>query len=275
MKRFIYKDDSTLKDFTYSLRDFYTDTEAFTLVAAEDNFYIGSTLPFNNSYLDVSSANSETSNLSIAIWDGNEFVDVVEVQDGTSVSGATLAQSGNIIFVPEKDKGWSMEDTEDISELSGVTIYDRYWIKLTFSADLTADTALNWIGNIFSNDNALGVEFPDLVRSDVKAAFESGKTNWNDQHQVAAKLIEKDLIAKSKIQNANQILTIEDLELVSVQKVAAIIFGALGDDYTDQFLAAEKEYRARLTKSFPKIDQNNDARVSPVERVVRTGVLYR
>ncbi len=244
MKRVIYENDTTLQDFTYSLSDFYSGVEAFSFVAAEDKFYIGSTLPFNNIYIGMGAVvNASASVMSLKIWDGTAWNSAVELHDATAVGGATLAQSGIIRFVPDKDKSWQMENTEDIPALSDITIYDRYWVEVSLSGDLTANVELNWVGNIFSNDNNLGAEFPDLVRTNVLTAFESGKTNWDDQHQVAAIIIEKDLISKGKIQNSNQILTIEDLELAAVQKVAAIIYNALGDDYIDQYIAAEKEYR--------------------------------
>lgn len=276
MKRVIYSDDGVLSDLTYPLMDFYSSTQAFSFVAADDNLYIGSLLPFNNVYIGMGSVvNATASVMSIKIWDGSAWNSAVEVYDGTSSGGKSLAQSGIVRFVPNKDKSWSMEDTTTITELSGVTIYDRYWIQLSFSADLTANVALNWIGNIFSTDSDLDAEFPDLVRSNVMVAFKTGKTNWNDQHQLAAIIIEKDLISKGKIQNSNQILTIEDLTLAAVQKVAAIIYNALGDDYTDQFIAAEKEYRVRLSKSYVKVDTNGDARLSPLENNVKVGRLYR
>ena len=276
MKRVIYDNNGTLNDFTYSLNDFYSDVQAFSFVAAEDKFYIGSILPFNNIYIGMGAVViAETSAMSLKIWDGSTWNSAVEINDGTAAGGATLAQSGVVRFVPDKDKSWSIDDTTEITELSAITIYDRYWVQLSMSADLTTSVELNWVGNIFSDDNALGAEFPDLVRSEVIATFEAGKTNWNEQHQVAATIIEKDLISKGKIQNSNQILTIEDLELASVQKVAGIIYNALGDDYTDQYIAAEKEYRIRISKSYVKVDQNNDGRLSPAENTVTVGRLFR
>lgn len=276
MKRVIYSDDGTLSDFTYSLNDIYADTQAISLVAADDKIYIGSDLPFNNFYIDIgTTVNAQASVLSIKVWDGSVWNSTVEVYDGTSSGGASLAQSGVVRCTPNRDKGWGYEDTDEITELADVTIYDKYWVQLTFSADLTADVVLNWVGNIFSNDNDMQAEFPDLMRTEALTAFETGKTNWREQHQIAGKLIEKDLISKRTIYSADQIFSIEDLALASTQKVASIIYNQLGDDFIDQYKAAEKEYNLRLSKSYIKIDKNKDGNLSKSEKLPISGRIYR
>lgn len=279
-RRIIYSDNDVLYDWSNSLYDQYSLTADFTAVAAEDSIYIGSSLPFNHFYIDISSANTGVSALSVEYWGGQEWEDVAELTDNTKVSGKTLGQSGFIEFVPDKNKNWSRDDTvnssavEVVDGLGGVTIYDQYWLKLTVSADLSY-VSLNWIGSQFSNDNDLKSEFPDLTRSAVMTAFESGKTDWNEQHRIAAVIIAKDLIAKNIIVDENQILTREDLTLASVQKVASLIYNALGDDYVDQFVAAEKEYLKRLSASYVKVDNNANARIDVQEQRPSVGMLYR
>ena len=279
-RRIIFKDNTTLNDYTNNLYDYYANTESFTAVALEDNLFIGATLPFNHFYVDASGTNAQASNMAVSYWDGTEFQDVVELTDNTKVGSGTLGQSGFVEFVTDKNKNWAKEDTvnnsgtELIDGLGDKTIYDLYWLKIGFSADLDAVT-LNWLGSVYSNDDDLKLEFPDLVRYEIRELFEYWKETYFEQHCIAAQMIDKELINRNVMNNENQVLSREDLKLASVQKVAALIYNALGDDYVDNFIAAEKEYLNRIEKAYVKIDTNANARVDVQERNPYIGMLYR
>lgn len=282
-KRIIYNDNGTLSDLGNELNNYHANESTFSFVALQDYLYIGSNLPFNHLKVNMgTTVNVETSAMTIHVWDGTEWDGVAEVNDETDVSGATLAQSGFVTFVPDKNNGWAMDDTvkadgttEEITGLGNVKIYDKYWLRISFSADLTAAVNLSWIGQIFSDDNDLKDEFPDFLLTDMLTAFETGKTDWNNQHYAAAKIIVKDLIAKKVIKSGDQILCKEDLYLASVQKVAQIIYNNLGDDYTDQYKAAEKEYKERLSKAYVMVDVDADGRLDKHEQTPFIGRLYR
>ena len=279
-RRIIFKDNTALNDYTNNLYDYYANTESFTAVALEDNLFIGATLPFNHFYVDASGTNAQASNMAVSYWDGTEFQDVVELTDNTKVGSGTLGQSGFVEFVTDKNKNWAKEDTvnnsgtELIDGLGDKTIYDLYWLKIGFSADLDAVT-LNWLGSVYSNDDDLKLEFPDLVRYEIRELFEYWKETYFEQHCIAAQMIDKELINRNVMNNENQVLSREDLKLASVQKVAALIYNALGDDYVDNFIAAEKEYLNRIEKAYVKIDTNANARVDVQERNPCIGMLYR
>ena len=61
----------------------------------------------------------------------------------------------------------------------------------------------------------------------------------------------------------------------AVQKTAEIIFGAFGDDFSDQRIQARDEYKLRLVKRLARVDKNNNAIEEPFERKVVTGFLCR
>lgn len=279
-KRIIYSDNGTLSDLSVSMDDYNSGTSAFTLVAAQDAFYIGSILPFNHIYIKFSgnNVNANASVLTVSYWDSSEFREVVDLIDETSSGGATFAQSGYITWSTDKDHGWIREDTNyggnQVDGLTSLEIYDMYWCKLTFSADLTANTTLSWMGQKFSNDNDLKGEHSDLVRSGFLTAFESGKTDWEEQHIIAAELISDDLIAKGIILEPEQLLCKEDLRRASVKKVAQIIYNSMGSDYTIQRDEAKAEYENRINKLLPKIDSNINGRLDVNERAGQ-GRLYR
>ena len=272
-RRVFYSDNGTLTDFSVNMQNYHSGTNSFSFVAAEDAFYIGARLPFNHLYfkMDGANVNAEASVMAISYWDSGNWREAIEIIDETSSGGASLAQSGYVTWVPDRDYGWTREDTNyggnTVTGLTSVEIYDLYWLKITFSADLTADTAFSWIGQKFSDDNALGSEYSDLVRSAMLTAYESGKTDWEEQAVRASEVIVNDMISKGFIIEKEQILEKEDFELVSVSKVAEIIYGGLGDDYKDDKKAARDEYTDRLNKLLPRVDMNANARIDLNEKV--------
>lgn len=272
-RRFFYSDNGTLTDYSTNLENFYSGTHSFTFVAAEDAFYVGGRLPFNHLYLkmDGTNVNANSSTMTVSYWDSKEWAEAVEVIDETSVAGASLAQSGFVTWIPDKSANWVREDTNysgnSVTGLTSVEIYDLYWLKITFSNDLSANTAFIWAGQKFSDDDLLGTEYSDLVRSAMIAAFESGKTDWEEQHVRAAEVIVRDLMHKGYIIEKEQILERHDFELASVSKTAEIIFAGLGDDYKDNQDAARREYNDRMAKVLPRIDVNKNARIDINEKV--------
>jgi hypothetical protein len=276
INRILYSDNGTLSEWTPELEKFQSGSQTFSLVSAEDAIYIGSLFPFNHKYFKMGATpNAETASIAVKYWDGDEFVDVVNVVDETSVSGASLGQSGFITWTPDEDKLWSMEHTEDITELNTIKIYNMYWTKITFSADLTASVILSWLGQVFSDDDDLGSEFPLLNRAAMLTAFESGKTDWEEQHVKAAEILIKDLIESNVIDNRNQILLREKFKLASVSKCAELAFRGFGDDYADDRRDARQEYNSRKKLRVYMVDKNEDALLQNSEARTRHGFLSR
>lgn len=274
-KRILYSDDGTLNDWSVNLDNYHSGTHSMDFIAAEDSIYIGSRLPFNHLYfkLDGANVNANASVMTVSYWDSGEFRSAVDLIDETASSGATLAQSGFVTWSTDRDYGWIREDTNyggnTVTGLTTVEIYDLYWCKITVSADLTAGVAFSWVGQKFSNDNDLGAEYPSLVRSTFIAAYESGKTDWEEQHMVVAELIVDDLIDLGLILERDQILKKDDLKSSSVSRLAQMIFTGMGDDYSKNRELAENEYRARLNKVMPRIDLNINGRIDINERTNR------
>lgn len=266
MNRIFYSSNGTLTDYTYQLKDYRSGSMSFTLIAAQDAIYIGHELPFNSFYLKVATANTNASVMSIQYWDSSSWYDVIETIDETSSSGKSLAQSGYITFVPNKAKSWVKESTnysgESIDDLETINVYDMYWIKITFSANLSASVVLNWFGQKFCNDNDLLSEYPDLVRDDLLDAWETGKTSWEEQEIVASEITTNDLITKGLITDKAQILDRYEMIRVSIPKVASIILNGMGKDYIDSAIAANNEYTKRVNSWYPKhIDFFNQGRI--------------
>jgi hypothetical protein len=275
--RIIWSDNGVLKDLTIELNNPYSGSRVVDFVAAEDAIYIGSDLPFNHRYFEMSVVNAIDSAISIAIWTGSQWTPAVNVIDMTSLSDASLGQNGIISWTPDKDaSSWNIQqDSSDIPALQGIHIYDLYWARLTFSVDLNPLTAISFVGHKFSQDEDLASFYPELNTTASKAMFMTGKTNWNPQHIAAAEQIIKDLRRKNIIWSRNQIINWELFTTASVHFVASIAFRAFGDDYQDNFAQAIKDYSVAMNQLKFEVDLNENGRVDEWERRMSVGILSR
>jgi hypothetical protein len=255
-KRILFSDNGTLKDFSVNLNKYNATESEFSYVAGEDFFYIGSRLAFNSIYFKLNASNTLPTTMIAEVFDGQNWVVVNELIDETE----GFSKSGNVTIVPDRDAQWQVSDTNSngqvVDGLEGIKIYDKFWLRISFTEDLDADCSLLWAGSIFSDDADLGAEYPDLVKSSVLSAFQSGKTNWEEQHVKAGEVLIQDLMINRVIMESGQMLEREDYRIASVQKVAEIIFNAFGDDYIDQKQRAREEYQRRLSNPMKKIDTN-------------------
>lgn len=255
--RILYSNNGTIEDLSVALNNYASGTKAISFVASEDAIYIGSRLPFNHIYFKLSSPSSTSVSMSVQYYDGTAWVNTVELIDETS----GFSSSGFVQFTPDRQKNWMMRSTnyagESVLGLTSVVVYDLYWVKVTFSGDF--DATLAWVGNLFSNDSDLGVEYPDLVRPSTIANYKPGKTNWEEQHVRAAQILIDDLVNKNVICGAGQILDWREFTNASIHKVAEFAFNAFGDDYIENVVSARKEYNERLSRRLNRIDRNNDA----------------
>lgn len=274
-QRIIHDNNGTLIDLSVSLNSIFTGNSTIDIVANQDKIYIGSDLPFNHRYIQVSTPNAVTSAIStVEIWDGTSWNAAVDVIDQTSTGGKTLAQSGYISWTLDRTKAWGQAATaEDVTGLTGLKIYDMYWLRITFSVTLTGTTALSYAGHKFATDTDLGGYYPDLNLTAVKTAFASGKTTWDDQHFLAAEEIIQDIRRKKIAWSGQQILDWEQFNQAGVHKVAAMIMTAFGDDYADNRILALKEYEKAMNLKVFNVDLNQDGRLDEEERYIHTGIV--
>jgi hypothetical protein len=274
-QRIIHDNNATLIDLSVALNDITTGNATIDIVAAQDKLYIGSDLPFNHRHFQVAVANTAVAAIgTIEIWNGNEWVAAVDVVDQTSVAGKTMAQSGIVSWTVARNASWGREDTtEDIPTLATLKIYDFYWSRLTFSANLSATTALSYVGHRFANDDNLSPMYPELMRAEILDAFKTGKTDWNEQHLLAAEEIIQDIRQKKIAWNRNQILDWGQFNLAGIHRVAVLIMRAFGDDYRDNRAAAFQDYHKAMNLKVFTIDRNEDGRLDPVERRPNMGIV--
>lgn len=274
MKRFFFKDGSN-QDCTTVLNDYNNGSLAIVAAVAPCHLYVGSRSPINSIHIKMQTPATPAGNSLVAhYWTQSGWVTAVETTDETNGFSA----SGKVSWTPNRDNAWKISSTnyqsEVVTGLEAFNVYDLYWTKITLSSG-TLDAVFAWAGDIFSNDNDLAAEFPDLVRSNVLTSFKTGKTSWEEQHIKATEVVINDLIDKGIILEGGQIINPEEYRGASVMKCAEIIFRSFGDGYLDRANEARAEYIRRLDKRKPNVDRNNNATDDVVERRVNTGFLSR
>jgi hypothetical protein len=277
LNRVIRKQVSTLTDISREMSDFLGQTATLDITAASDHIYIGSDLPFNHRWIEVSTANDQTSAISIDLWNGTAWTPAVDVIDETSVGGVTLSQSGILSWqIDRYNPSWIRQDrTSLMTDLSTLRIFDMFWVRLTFSANLKNTTAIKYVGHKFSSDEDLAVEYPDLGASDVMDAYSTGKTNWNDQSFAAAEYIIQDLREMGVVVSKNQVLDWSSFKKASIHKTAEIIYSAFGEGRKESRDEARKNYRQNLQIKAFNVDENKDGDLEPIETTRKQEFLTR
>lgn len=268
--RFLYKTGSTITDESVAISSYNTGSATLTMDAA-DALYIGQEVPFNHLYFKMDTLNTNSADLTVELWDGAAWVGIAELIDETN----GLQSSGFVSWTPDKDEGWAREDTDDsVTDLETVKIYDLYWIKITTSATLT-ETVFNWLGQQFNTDEDLYSLYPLFAQSNMKTAFEAGKTTWEEQIVKAGEEIIRDLIRSGIVNYSGQVLRRDLFLNASIHKVAEIIYRSFGKDYIDDKTAAHGDYKAALNLKQFKVDLNNNAKLDIFEQKTRTGFMTR
>lgn len=276
--RLIWDDGGTLKDLSAALNDMQAATKVVDFQSG-DYLYIGSDLPFNHRYFEVVSPNAVTASVSVQLWNGNSWASAVDKIDQTDVGGVTLAQSGHLSWVKSKSEQWVKQDTNansGITGLSNLIIYDLYWARLSFSANLTGTTSLRFVGQKFSDDTDLRSLWPDLIRSDAFAQWPyQPKTNWDDQHHEASEYVIRALKRKGQLVSASQILNWEIFREASAHKCAELIMNSMGKDWMEPRDKAAKYFDEAIEAWIFDIDRNKDTLLDASERDVSTVVIRR
>ena len=272
--RVIYNDNGTLSEISREVSDLAEAGKTFAWVAAQDYLYLGAEMPFNHRHFQVSATlaeqNSVAGSVSVDIWDGGAWRAAVSVIDLTkNSSGISFAGSGQILWTPDRDYEWGLEDsTEDMgTPLSTLKIYDKYWARLSFSGAFAFKLA--YLGYKFSKDSDLNAFYPDLNRTAVKNAYfeDSTTTTFDRLHIAAAEEIIQDLRNRRIIWSGNQILEPAMFARASAHKVAEMLYGPGGLNQPDHHEEAMKAYRSIMSSLNFKVDKSGNGKIERWEGV--------
>ena len=274
--RVIFSDNGTLIDISRSVGDLFSDSTNLPMVAAQDKLYFGCDQPFNHRFFKFGNTtnNDNPSSVSIDIWNGTEWVPAVDVIDFTATGTFTLNRAGIIQWTTDRSEGWArVNDSDDVTGLSGTHVYDMFWARMSVSADLLSTFSVAYIGQKFSDDKMLGGYYPDLVRPKLIQAFNATKSNWADQHILAAEELIRDLRKRRYVASGKQIFDWELFSIPAMHKTAHIIMNGLGPDYSDRAIDAQEAYQNELENTMAGIDRNADGHLEQSERVSAVGLV--
>lgn len=276
--RIIWSDNGTPKDLSAILSSFASGTQVIDFVAAEDSIFIGSDMPFNHRYFQPVVDNDQASLALVSIWTGNAFEATVDSIDQTLDAGGTksMSKNGILSWVPDRTKYWArQETTERVTGLETLKIYNMYWAKLNFSADLKSTFSLAYVGHRFCNDDDLYSRYPDLANTDLLNSFKSGKSDWVEQQVLASEIVVRDLRADEKLWSINQVLEWERFQEAACYKTAELAYSAFGKDYADDVASARKYYKEALGQSRGGIDLDGNGSLKPFEQVSQARIMRR
>lgn len=253
-------DNGTITDLSLTLNQNSSFSHSF--VAAEDYLYIAQTKPFNNLFFEIDSANATGTVASVELWDGVAWKAALDELDGTSSSGASMAQDGVLQFSPDRDETWEfVEDTRDEPSAFGlqsdVAIYDCYFARIKFSVDFTL--SLKRVAYLFASDEQLEAIDPEI--DNYLTSWASGKTDWIEQIRIASDHLITDMEARGFIVHPGNILRISDVSLATAYRTLALIYNKLGEGFDYQKVEAMKNYNSLLSKRRWTVDTNDNGEV--------------
>lgn len=272
--RAIYSDNGVLTDASNALQA-DGDGLAKILTPAEDYFYIGQMMPFNNvfAWLEVLST-ATTAVLTVQYWSGSAWVDAVDTLDGTK----GFTRNGCIQFVPDKNKIWTQVfDTSEAPTAFGLTslkIYNLFWIRIKSSVELSATAKFKRLTYAFCLTTDLKTHMPD-INSYLDAWGGSLKTDWIEQIIAASEQVVIDLKARGMVLTAGQILLLDDVSYATQMKTLANIAVPLGPNFETQRTEWLKEYKAALSIKRFTLDVNQTGAVELGEQGLSVGQLVR
>lgn len=270
--RIIYSDNGVLTDYSVKLNDFRYLSGAIPMVASEDILYVGSDLPFNHRYIEMGTVNTNSISLLVDLWDGKQWEAAVDIIDQTS----GLAQSGHLSWQKSKYENWVRDDTDKVTGLTSIVIYNMYWARIKVSANLSAGTTLSFMGQKFSDDASLAGYWPELTVANTYLQWpKQPKTTWDEQHYEATEVIIRDLKKKGEIATSAQVLNWELFKEASSHKTAEIIMNSFGKDYVELRDKAAKYYDDALNMFIFHTDKNNNTLIDPDEAVPSLSLVRR
>lgn len=245
--------ETTIK--THSIN---SDTLDFALLTTE-SFYIGYHGKFASRYIQVDTANTNASVMSVQYWDGDSWEDVDDFIDQTSFGGKTLAQSGFISWVNKND--WKLSSQTGID-----TEVEFFWIKIKVSANLSAGTKIQSVLNLYSDDSMLRAYYPELITD--ANYLPSGRTNFLEQHVSAKDLVVVRSKQRRLIEDESQIVDINAVSLAAVHAVAWIILNPIAASEETRALRdnALSQFNSEMNQLSLDIDTNKDGIITIAER---------
>jgi len=254
-----------------------SSTTPWDLVKDEDFKYLAKFYPFNNFFLEVETANDVTCTMKIEYWDNLAWREAVDVLDGTSSGGVSMAQSGVVQFSLNNDYGWhNIADTTANSAptvLNSITVYDQHWIRISFTDTLKNTTAVSRLSYAFTTSQQL--DNLDIDINNYLGAFGSGKTNWASEIMTASNLVVRDLKSKGLVLDEGQILLLQDVSIPTDYKTLELLMANMGPSFVAKRDYYSKMYSKTINITGYTFDTNLNGKIDKGELTGTTTLMVR
>ena len=247
-------------DISFKVLSFARDT-ASTPVTTAQFIYFGLYKPFNHIYLEVGTANSNASTMTIQYYNGSSYTSISRMLDDTQ----GLTRSGYISFDRPTDWALSTEGGES-----------KYFIKISFSANLSAGTTIQGMNLVFSDDQDLKGVYPHVINY-----LTANETTFILRHENSRDLIIQELrnrgFQKKGANNsfyenldAWDLLEINEVRLWSTYLTMANIFSSLQSNEGDVYKEKSEDYlkKAEFYKAgaYLTLDKDDDGVLDDAEQ---------
>lgn len=274
--RNLYYDGSDYTEHSEAMRSWESST--MTVFAQSGGYiYIGAPHSFAARFIRMSSnVNAVSANLTVEYYyrdKTNPWRAVKNLRDETKVGTATLGKSGFICWDLPED--W-VKTTIDIDgnetlvpELpynqDAIDGYGYYWIRIKSSQVLTAGTAIEWLGLIWTSQDYMKVKWPEVDSSNY---LPTGKTDWYELIEMSTGDVADDLNIANVIDYELQAKDINEMaKLTALKTMINILIPMTSSDTLRQMKEDfEKDYTNLLKKRLKGIDQDQDETLKKEEK---------
>lgn len=256
--RTVLNSDETTKQ-TTSIKD---DPLLFEVTDA-DAFYVGFYGRFSSRYIAMDEVNTNDVSVSVKYWNGTTWVAVQDLIDQTS----GFTSSGFL--------HWQNQDDWELKVLDPITDQELYWVKIEVDDDLSDDTAIEAVLDLYCDDEIVRPYYPELI-SDARYK-PSGATNFLEQYVAAKDLVVLKLKQRRLIQDESQVIDINAVAIAAVHAFAWVLLHPIASSDSQRQMRddAKSAFELEIQETNFSVDANKDGIVSDVERIDVREFLFR
>lgn len=260
-----HDDGGSFTDYSDQAVDYLTRPIALT-VTSDDYIYLGYSKPFNATYFEMKTVNTNSSNLLVEYYDGSSWQTASYHDDS-----AALSRSGLI--------SWDKSNMSQV-EINSVS---KYYVRISLDADSSA-IEIHGANIIFSDDREMKQEFFEIDNSDLLPV---GFDSHIPKHVAARNEIIQELRNrgnqkdKSSINKTQIDINPWDLhDIFQVRQAAtylalAKIFFNLSDDPEDHWFRKFEEYHKKYKSALSLFNLNYDEDNDGIEDETEQNNKYR
>lgn len=255
-----YDGVSTYTDYTSKMYDYTRDAQSITLASSE-TLYVGFRKPLNIFYVELDTASTTDTSMSVKYYNGSAFAAVTGLTDETDA----FQRSGFIQF----DRNLTDEAATTINSS------EMYWYELTVASDTSA-TVFKGINIVFSDDQDLKREVYEITRY-----VPTGENSHILSHAASRDHIIQQLRTDGRYKldlstgylkdiTAFDLLDASQVKMASTYLTLSKIYSNLSDEVEDMYFQKSQYYMALYNSAmqhfFLWIDNDDDGTLDVEER---------